>query len=152
MIRVGGGIVICHMAAHAGVGYLGVVIAVMTGSAGNRGMGSGQHVIVAVYGKCSWLPSGGGRMAIGTGSRKCQCRMVRISGIVIIRLVASHTGIGRVYVIAVVAGNAGSRGMSPGQRIIIIMDGKSRRFPAWVRRMAIGTCVRNILTHMVRVC
>lgn len=151
MVRVGGCVIICLVAAHAGIGDLGVVIAVMAGGAGNRGMSAGQDIIVIVYGECGRFPSWCRSVAISTGSRNCQCRMVRISRIVIISLVAAHTGIWRVDVIAVMTGNAGCRGMRPGQCKIIIVDCESCRFPAGVRSMAVGTGIRNILPHMVRV-
>lgn len=140
------------MAAHAGIWDLRIVISVMAGCTGKGGVSSGQHVIVAVYGESGRFPSGGRSMAIGTGVGNANSGMIRVGCLGIICLVASHAGIGRIYIIAVMTGNAGCGGMGSGQGVIIIMDREGSRFPAWIRRMAVGTGTRNILPHMVRVC
>jgi hypothetical protein len=66
--------------------------------------------------------------------------MIRIGGLVVVRLVATDTGGWQLPVItAIMTSVTGYSGMRTGQWIIIIVDCECRRFPARVRRVTVGT-------------
>ena len=71
-------------------------------------------------------------MAGRTIRRELRRRVVGVGRLVVIGRVAARTGVGGVAVIAVVTGRTivGNGGMRPGQRIVVVVNGKSGRFPA----------------------
>ena len=71
--------------------------------------------------------------------------VIRVGGLVVVRLVASGTGVRCVVVVAIVAGRTvvGDGGVSPVQRIIIIVDGEGGRGPSGIGGMAAGTIHRK---------
>ena len=70
--------------------------------------------------------------------------MIRIGRVVVIGLVTAHAGDRRVVVVSsLMAAVAINRGMGACYRIVVIMDRKSRRFPARISRVAIFACEGN---------
>ena len=78
------------------------------------------------------------RMTGHTIGGKLRGNVVRITRLVIILLVTANTGIGRIDVIAIVAGRTiiGNHRVRTVQRIEIIVIVKARRHPVRFRRMA----------------
>ena len=63
-------------------------------------------------------------MASGAVGGELRLHVVRVSGRIVIRRVATRTSVGRSVVIPVVAGSAiaGNGGVCPVQRVVIIVD------------------------------
>ena len=83
-------------------------------------------------------------MATGTVRGKLCSFVIRICGLVKISQVTTHTSIGRVVVIAVVAGSTvvGNGGMRAIKGVVIVVYPKSSRCPAsgcGVATCAVGT-------------
>lgn len=134
-------VVIGQMASFTGVGGIAVITADVTSCTiiGNRYMRSREGEIRIV------IETGGspGRlgMAGGTIRRELIGCVIRVRCGVEICCVAANTGIGRIVVIAVVAGRTIIRycSMCAIQGIIIVVNGKGGRRPARVGRMAART-------------
>lgn len=130
-------VVIRLMTPGAGIGRVGI-IAVMTRIAivGNRDMRPRKRIECIVV-KCRRNP-GVFRMAVGTRRGELSSGVVGIKGRIVVRLMASGTGIGRIVVIAVVAGRTivGDRCMRAVQSIIVVVDRERCRIPVGVGRMA----------------
>lgn len=79
--------------------------------------------------------------------------MIRISCLIIIRLVATGTGIRRVVVVAIVTSCTiiGNAGVGAVQGVIVVVDGERSRRPAG-RCMAVFTIGRNANCLVVRIC
>ena len=90
-------------------------------------------------------------MAILTSGWQLIGRVIRICCPIIINLVTTHTGIGCIIVIPVVAGDTivGNRGMCPDQWVVIIVDREAGRFPAWSRGVTHRTIRWNHERNMV---
>lgn len=73
---------------------------------GNGCMCSDQRIEIIVYGKGCRTPACIGRMTVITRSRQVQLCMVGVLTLCIIIAVATITGVGRIVVIAMVAGRA----------------------------------------------
>lgn len=71
-----------------------------------------------------------------------------VSRVVVIILMASHTGIGNIGIIPVVAGIAIQAHMCASQDIVIIMDWESGRSPSCISGMAGGTIRRQTQGYM----
>jgi hypothetical protein len=71
MRRIGGLVIVFHVTTLAGIGRANV-IAVMANNAidCNSGMGSGNHVIVVMDGKCDRFPAGDRGVTVVTGNWK----------------------------------------------------------------------------------
>ena len=87
------------------------------------------------------------------GGRKLCRLMVRIVGVVVIRLVATIAGIRSIIVISFVTGktivcNVGMRSL---QHVIVVVDAKCGRGPAGLSRMTGGTVLRNVQGYMSRI-
>ena len=68
-------------------------------------------------------PSRVGGMTIHAGRRNAQGRMVRIGGVVVIGLVATHASVWRVVIVSArVTAVTIDCDMCPGQRVIIVVD------------------------------
>lgn len=144
MIWIGGLVKIRRMAARASVGRIGVIplvtsIAVVRNSHVRPGKGINGIVV-----KCGRRPSrfavAGG--AIGWELSRC---VVRVGCRVIIRCMATCTGIRGGIVIPVMAGSTIVRNsrVCPVQGIKIVVDREARRFPTWRSGMAQGTIRRK---------
>ena len=84
-----------------------------------------QLIIIVVDGEGSRFPIGLGRVAHGTVIWNGQCRVIRIDALVKVRLVASHTGIRCVVVIA-----------TDVAEVAIICD-SSMRSSQWINRVVV---------------
>ena len=100
-----------------------------------------EILIVVVPGR--WRP-GALCMAILTGGRELRRLVVGVIRVVILALVATEAGRGRIVVIAVVAGVAivCDGGMGPDQLVIVIVNGECGRHPVGGRGMAHRTIGR----------
>jgi hypothetical protein len=144
-------VVIILMAADTGIRGCGIIpIMALVAGCGNMCAGKGPVSIMDC--ECSRFPSGNRSMAIGTGSRNPRSLVIRICRGSIVSLVAANTGIYSRGIIAVMALVAGSSDMGAGQGIVSIVDREGGRFPARVGCMAIGTGVRDVGSHVVRIC
>lgn len=139
------------MASHAGIRRTPVIHSVMTGSACEGRMSPLQHVIVVVNRECCRFPPRCGSMAVVTVRRDPKTDMVRVGGLVVVCLVASHAGIRGIHVIAVMTCNTSYGGMGSGQCIVIAMYGESCRFPTRCCGMAGGTGIRNVFGRVIRI-
>ena len=127
-------VVIGRMAAGAGIRCV-VVVAVVANIAVVRdgGVRSGQRVkTIVVHGRrhpCRFAVAG------GAVRRELLCNVVWIGRLVVVGRMATCTGIRRVVVVAVVAGGAfvGDHRMCAVQRVVVVVDGKTGRFPANIR-------------------
>ena len=144
MIRVGRVVVISLVATNAGDGGVVVVSSLVAAVAVYCAVSSCQGIICNMDRKSSWRPARIGGMTGLTRGRYAQRPVVGVDRLVVISLVTAYAGVGRVVEIpAHMATVAVYRGMSACQRVISIMDRKSRRFPARVSGMAIFTCEGN---------
>ena len=89
----------------------------------------------------------------GTVGREPGSFVIWIGGGIIIVLVTSHTGIRCIVVVTIVAGRTiiGNVGMSPNQRIIVIVYGECRGHPVRIGCMAHVAIGRNIQRQVVRI-
>ena len=92
-------------------------------------------------------------VAILAGCRKSRRSVVWIVCLIIFRLVAAVTGVGRVVVIAVMTGGAvvGNERMRAVQRIIIVVNIECSRRPAGCGGVATRAIRRKVQRHVVRV-
>jgi len=123
----------------------------MAVGAGACDMSTRQYIIIVMYCKGRRSPSGVGGMTIGTGGWNTNGRMVGIRRVVVDRQMASHAGIRRIDIIAVMALNTVvcNRGMFAGQRIVTAMDGERCRFPPLCSGMAGGAGIGYVQRHVV---
>ena len=107
MVGTGRCVVVCIVAAVAGVGCVGIV-SVVTGSTvvGNGCVGSVQGVIIAVNRESCGFPARRCGVAHRAIRREIECYVVGVGRLTKIGRMASVAGIGRVGVIAVVTGVA----------------------------------------------
>ena len=105
MTRVGSLIVVGQVTAYAGIGCC-IVIPVMAGNTGFCNMGPCQNIIVVVDREGCRCPVRVCRMAGIAGCRVVSCHVVRVYRCIIIRRMAAGAGIGRIYIITLVAGKA----------------------------------------------
>ena len=89
-------------------------------------------------------------VAIG---RKLGRDVIRVRRSIEISCMAANAGIGGIIVIPIMTGGAiiGNGCMCPIQRIIIIVNGKSRRRPTWFRRMTHRTIIRQAQRRVIGV-
>ncbi len=137
MGRVRTGVVIGLVATGTGIRGIDVVAVVASVAVGcNRDMRSCEWVngIVVKRGR----RPGTFTMAAFAIGRKLVGGVIGVGRCNIIGLVTACTGVGRIGVIAVVARRTviGDGGMSPVERVIIMVNGKSSRRPARGRGMA----------------
>ena len=144
VVRVAGLVVVRGMAPVTGVRRV-VVIPVVAGRAvvGYGRVRSIEWPEVVVDGEGGRHPVRVGRMAQGTVCRESERLMVGIGAGIIVRGMATGAGIGRVVVVAVVAGRTiiGDRQVPSVQDPVIVMDGEGGRTPSRRRGMA-GCTVR----------
>ena len=134
VVRIGRLVVIRRMASRAGIRCV-VVVAVVANIAVVRdgGVRSGQRVkTIVVHGRrhpCRFAVAG------GAVRRELLCNVVWIGRLVVVGRMATCTGIRCVVVVAVVAGGTfvGDRRMRTVQRVVVVVDGKTGRFPANIR-------------------
>jgi len=98
-----------------------------------------------------WYPCSSTVACLAVGA-ELRCRMRRIVGVVVIGLVAAHTGIRGGGIIPVVALVAAGGNMCAGERPVGIVNCKCGGFPARVCRMAICTGRRDVCCLVGRVC
>ncbi len=144
VVRIGGLVKICGMAARTGVGRIRE-ISVVTGIAivlnGNVRAGKRiDHIVIKIGGHPGCFAVAGRTF----GWELCRC-VVRTGGRVIFRGVTACTGVRRAVVIAVVAGGAiiGYGRVRSVQSIIIAVDLETCRRPTRGRRMAHGAIRRK---------
>lgn len=106
------------------------------------------HVMI----KRGWLP-GGLSVASDAISRELQGLVIRIRGLIIIRLVAAGTGIRSVVIIPIVARRTiiGDHGMCPIQWIVVIVNGKGGGFPSRFSGMTGSAFYRKSEDRVVRI-
>jgi len=150
MVRVSRLVVVGLMASDTGSWCTGV-IACMAVGAGARNMSACQYIIIVMDRESRRGPSWVGSMTISTGGWNAYRRMVWIGRVVVVCQVASHAGIRRIDVIAVMALNTVvcNRGMFAGQGIVTVMDGERCRFPPCSSGMAGGAGIGYVQRHMV---
>ena len=116
--------IICRMAAEAGVRGI-VVIAVVAGGTvvGNGCVRTIKRIIVVVDGESRRHPIRRGGMTRSAIRREIQRQVVRIGALVVIRRMATCTGIWRIGIIPVVAGHTIIRDghVRPGERVDCIV-------------------------------
>ena len=119
---------------------------------GNSSMCSDQRIEIIVYGKGCRTPACIGRMTVITRSRQVQLCMVGVLTLCIIIAVATIAGVGRIVVIAVVAGRAVACNIlvRPRQNIEVIVNGECSRFPG-CRSMAACTISGDIQVQVTRI-
>lgn len=142
VVRVGSTIVVSHVATGAGIRRT-VIITGMTGIAINGGMGACEGPIVVMNRECGRRPARIGGMACFTVGADTDGIMVRICGLVVIRNVATGTGIGCVVIITCMTGITINAGMGACEGIVVVMDWKCSRLPARICGMAGFTIVWN---------
>ena len=152
MVGIRAGVEICLVTAGTGVGCSGI-ISVVAGIAviGNGNMAAGKRIYGAMV-KSRRCPGRFGMAGSAIG-RELRCGVVRFGRGDVVGVVATVAGIGRVVVVAVVAGCAiicNSR-MRPVERVKSIVDRECRRLPAGHRGMARRTIRRDIQRHVVRI-
>jgi hypothetical protein len=105
VVRVGRLVVVVCVAAETRIRGV-IVVAVVAGRTivGDGGVRPIQHIVIAVDGEGSRVPFGLGGVARCAIRRNAQSHMVRIGRLVVVVDVAALAGIGRIVVIAVVAG------------------------------------------------
>ncbi len=114
------------------------IVALVAGVAvvGNRDMSTGERIksIVVKRGRNPGIF----RMAVSAGGRELGGCVIGVDRRIVIRLVAPRTSIGRIVIIAVVAGRAiiGDDCVRPVQNIIVVVDREGRRIPTGRSRMA----------------
>ena len=113
MRRIGGGIIIGLVASDTSIRDISI-IPVMTLVAVNRGMSAGQRVIGIMNSKCGRGPSWICSVARGAISRYPKGTVWWIGSAIVISLVAPHTGIWDISIIAVMTLVAVNRRVSPG--------------------------------------
>lgn len=114
----------------------------MAGSAilGDGLVGSGQHIIGAVNGKRSGLPTGCGRMAVGTGHGQSESLVVRIHGVVVVCRVTVFAFRRGAFVAGRMTCDAGNRCMGPvqGKAGGGMVEGGPQPVVHGVTRLAVG--------------
>ncbi len=152
VVRVIGVVVIIFMTAKTSVRRV-VIITIMAERTviRNDGVGTVQLPIIIMDRESRRHPVGIGGMTGSAIRGNTNSLVIGIGRLIIVRLVAAHTGIRRVIVIPVVAGHTiiGNRRMRPVEHPIIIVDRKGRRHPVGFRRMAALTIGRNTQRRVV---
>ena len=130
-------VIIGLMATHASIRGIGI-IAVVAGLAivGDWNMRSGERVNDAVV-KCGRNPRAF-TVAAFTARGKLDSNVIWIGRSIVVGLVATHTGIRRIGVIAIVTSRAviRNRSVRPIQSIKIVVDGEGCRIPVRIGGMA----------------
>ena len=142
MVWIGAAVVIGLVAAGTGIRSRDVVAVVTSVAVGsNRNMRSCEWVNGTVV-KRGRRPRAFAMAAFTIGRKLVGC-MVGVGRCNIVGLVTACTGVGRIGVIAVVTRRTvvGDGGMSPVERIIIVVNGKRSRRPARGSGMARCTIV-----------
>ena len=152
VVGVAGLVKISRMAACTGIRRV-VVVPVVTGSTlvGNNGVPACEGVKVVMV-KSGRYPCRL-RVTILAVGRELGDFMVRIGRTVVVGQVAAHTGIGRVVVIAIVAGSAviSNARMRAIERVVVVVVGKSRRRPAGLGSVATGAVIAKAQRYVVGV-
>jgi hypothetical protein len=160
--RIGGVVIVSQMATHTCIWYIGV-IAVMTLVTVCSGMCPGERVIIIMDNECCRRPARIGRVTALAIGGYTDGAVGRIGRAVIIDLVATYTGIWYLGVITIMALITVCGGMCPGKGIIITMDGKCCRRPAWIGRVtalaiggypdgAVGWIICAVIIGLVATC
>ena len=139
-------VVIRLVATYAGIWRRGIIpvdVAQVTLVA-YRSMGTCQRIDRTVI-KRRRRP-GSLRVAVGACIGELLDLMVGVKGIVVIGLVTTHTGIGRIGIVAIVAINtlAGNSQVRTLEHIKIIVVRHGSRFPSWCCGMARCTICRQV--------
>ena len=152
VVGIGGAVIVCQVAAHAGVGRI-VVITIVTGrtvirNSRMRPVEYIEHIVI----KTGRQP-GGLCMTALTIRRKLGGFVVGICGRVVVCQVTAYTGVGCIVVIAVVTGSAvvSDSRMRAIKCIVVIVVGKSRRCPAGLGGVAARTVVAEAQRYVVGV-
>ena len=106
--------------------------------------------ILSIMVKGGWYPCRGAVTGLAVGAELC-CSVIRIIGVIIIRLMASNTGIGSCCIISFMTLIASYGCMESGQWIIGVVNCKSSRLPSGICCMAICTGRGNICRLMWRI-
>lgn len=125
-----GGIVIIQMAAHAGVGRIGIVSVVASGAiVGDPGVGSIEGIIIIVHGKRSRHPVRRCRMADHTICGDSQGCMSRIAAAIVVCIMTGKAGRGRSCKPVGMAGDTIDADMGFSERKVggIVIKGSIRR-------------------------
>ena len=145
-------VIIGLVTTHAGIGSVVIDAARMAAETINSCMRPGKWVIIIVYREKCRCPSRVGGMAVDTGRRDIEGNVIRVGGIVVIGLVATHASVWRVVVVpARVTAVAVNSCMCPGQGVIVIVYREQSRLPSGVCGMAVDTGRRDVERDVIRV-
>ena len=143
--RIGALVVVGLVAAHTGGGRAGIIAADVAFATRHRSVRPCQRPdgVVVEGRRC---PS---RLIVALDAicRQLIGHVVGVGGRIVVRLVASHAGIGRVVVISsnMTEGTiVGDGGVRPRQWIEVVMDGEGCRCPARFGGVALGTVGRQV--------